>query len=107
MKRDVFGAIADPTRREIFDLLAQRSMPVNEVAKQFDISRPAVSKQIKYLEECGLVTIRREGRNRFCRADPRKLAEVMRWAARYRSFWARHLDRLEGVLADEENKQND
>ncbi len=63
MERDVFQAIADPTRREIIDLLADKSLPVNEVAGNFDISRPAVSKHIKILNECGLVVIRKKGRN--------------------------------------------
>ena len=83
MQRDVFQAIADPTRRDIIDLLAHQSLPVNEVAEQFDISRPAVSKHIKVLHECGLVVIEQEGRKRFCRADPRKLREVAEWTARY------------------------
>lgn len=107
MQRDVFQAIADPTRREIFDLLAGRSLPVNEVAKQFDISRPAVSKHIKILNECGLVVIRQEGRKRFCRADPRKLQQVLEWAARYRKFWAGKLDSLEMLLRDEDEDKNE
>lgn len=104
MQRDVFQAIADPTRREIIDLLAHTSLPVNEVADNFDISRPAVSKHIKMLNECGLVVIRKEGRKRFCRADPRKLQEVIEWAARYRKFWSESLDTLEALL-DEEDEQ--
>lgn len=100
MQRDVFQAIADPTRREIIDLLASQSLPVNEVAEQFDISRPAVSKHIKILNECGLLTIRKEGRKRFCRADPRKLQEVAEWAARYHKFWSKRLDALEDALGN-------
>lgn len=106
MQRDVFQAIADPTRREIIDLLADKSLPVNEVADNFDISRPAVSKHIKILNECGLVVIRKKGRKRFCRADPRKLQEVAEWAARYRKFWSEKLDALEALLEEEENQKN-
>lgn len=102
MKRDIFYAIADPTRREIFDLLAGQSLPVNKVASHFDISRPAVSKHIKILRESGLVKVRREGRNRFCRADPEKLKEVLEWAARYRKFWSSRLDALEQALYEED-----
>ena len=102
MERDVFQAIADPTRREIIDLLADKSLPVNEVAGNFDISRPAVSKHIKILTECGLVVIRQRGRKRFCRADPRKLQEVAEWAARYRKFWSKKLDDLEMLLEEDE-----
>lgn len=103
MERDVFQAIADSTRREILDLLAERELPVNEVAAHFDISRPAVSKHLKYLDESGLVTVRQEGRQRFFRADPRQLEEVLEWVSRYRSFWSGRLDRLEGLLAEDEN----
>lgn len=104
MQRDVFQAIADPTRREIIDLLANRALPVNDVADRFDISRPAVSKHIKILEECGLVVIRKEGRQRYCRADTRKLQEVIEWAQRYRKFWNERLDALEAALAEEDEK---
>ncbi len=102
MQRDVFQAIADPTRREIIDLLADQSLPVNEVAQNFNISRPAVSKHIKILNECGLVVIQKRGRKRFCRTDPRKLKEVAEWAARYRKFWSKKLDALEALLAEED-----
>lgn len=101
MERDVFQAIADPTRREILDLLADREMPVNQVAEKFDMSRPAVSKHLKYLEDSGLLHVRREGRQRFCRTDPGQLAEVMAWVSRYRRFWSGRLDRLEELLARE------
>lgn len=102
MFQDVFHAIADPTRREIIDLLAGNSLPVNDVAEQFEISRPAVSKHIKILNECGLVVIRKKGRKRYCRADTRKLQEVLEWASRYRKFWNERLDALEAALADDE-----
>lgn len=104
MPQDVYQAIADPTRREIIDLLAGHSMPINDVAKKFEISRPAVSRHIKILNECGLVVIRKEGRKRYCRADTRKLQEVIEWAFRYRKFWNKKLDALEATLAmDGEN----
>ena len=106
MQRDVFQAIADPTRREIIDLLAGRSLPVNEVAEQFDISRPAISKHIKILNECGVVVIQKEGRKRYCRTDPRKIKEVAEWADRYRKFWSQRLDVLEDLL-DEESQDNE
>lgn len=106
MQRDVFQAIADPTRREIIDLLADKSLPVNEVAGNFDISRPAVSKHIKILNECGLVVIRKKGRKRFCRTDPRKLQKVAEWAARYRKFWSEKLGALEALLEEEEKQKN-
>jgi DNA-binding transcriptional ArsR family regulator len=102
MLQDLFQAIADPTRREIIDLLAGQSLPVNEVAERFDMSRPAVSKHIKILNECGLVVIRKEGRQRYCRADTHKLLEVIEWAQRYRKFWDERLDVLEAALNEDE-----
>jgi DNA-binding transcriptional ArsR family regulator len=102
MSQDIFQAIADPTRREIIDLLANRTLPVNDIAERFEISRPAVSKHIKILNECGLVVIKKEGRKRYCRADTRKLLEVIEWAQRFRKFWNERLDALEASLAEED-----
>ncbi len=102
MSRDVFQAIADPTRREIIDILADGSLSINEVAENFDISRPAVSKHIKILNECGLLVIHREGRKRYCRADPRKLKKVAEWTSKYQQFWSQSLDKLESALEEEQ-----
>ena len=98
MRRDVFQAIADPTRREIIDLLANRQMNLNAVADNFAISRPAVSKQIKILTECGLVTITRQGREHYCTANLKKFAEVADWIEKYKVFWTQKLDALGDFL---------
>ena len=105
MQRDVFQAIADPTRREIIDLLAQESLSVNEVAENFPISRPAVSKHIKILNECGLLVIHREGRKRYCRSNLQKLKDVAEWALQYRRFWSERLDTLEEILEQKNTDQ--
>src|SRR5882762_4892624 len=105
MRRDVFQAIADPTRREIIQLLSKQSLNVNAVADNFDISRPAISRHVRILTECGLLVIRRQGRERFCQADLRKLEQVSEWAERYREFWARKLDALEDLLEKERKKK--
>lgn len=99
MRRDVFQAIADPTRREIIGLLSKKSLTLNGVAGKFDISRPAISKHIKILTECGLVVIKQEGRERYCHPDLRRLKEVSEWAETYRAFWNNKLDALETFLA--------
>ena len=101
MRRDVFQAIADPTRREIIGLLSKQSLTLNGVAENFDISRPAISKHIKILTECGLVVIRQQGRERFCYPDLRRLKEVSDWTENYRVFWNNKLDALEQFLAKE------
>jgi DNA-binding transcriptional ArsR family regulator len=98
MRRDSFQAIADPTRRAIIQMLAGRSMNLNAVAGHFDISRPAISKQIKILTECGLIRIKQQGRERFCELQFRKLEEVSDWIEKYRVFWTQKLDDLEQFL---------
>ena len=99
MRRDVFQAIADPTRREIIHLLATQSLNLNAVAEQFNISRPAISKHIKILTECGLINIQQQGRERVCEAKLESLNEVSDWVAQYRQFWEGKLDSLEIYLA--------
>ena len=106
MRRDVFQAIADPTRREIIHLLAHQSLNLNAVAEKFDISRPAISKHIKILTECGLVTIKQQGRERYCEAKLEKLNQVSDWVEQYRKFWTEKLDALEEYLKElQKNKK--
>jgi DNA-binding transcriptional ArsR family regulator len=101
MRRDVFQAIADPTRREIINMIARQSLNLNMVAENFDISRPAISKHIKILEECGLIQIKQQGRERFCEAKLKKLNEVSDWVEQYKEFWSNKLHALETFLARE------
>lgn len=98
MRRDVFQAIADPTRREIIGLLSDQSLNLNSIADNFPVSRPAISKHIKILTECGLVIISKQGRERYCRANLKKLEEVARWTNQYRAFWTSKLDALEEFI---------
>ena len=79
MRRDVFQAIADPTRREIINMISMQSLNLNAVAEKFDVSRPAISKHIKILTECGLIVIKQKGRERYCEAKLQKLNEVADW----------------------------
>ena len=102
MRRDVFQAIADPTRRAIINMVAHQSLNLNSVAESFDISRPAISKHIKILTQCGLITIKQQGRERYCEAKLQKLNEVSEWIEQYRVFWNKKLDALENFLAIEE-----
>ncbi|MES2761894.1 MAG: metalloregulator ArsR/SmtB family transcription factor [Bacteroidota bacterium] len=98
MRRDAFQAIADPTRRAILGLLAIQTLTLNAVAENFDISRPAISKHVKVLEECGLITIKQQGRERYCEAKLDKLNEVSEWVQQYKQFWESKLDALESYL---------
>ncbi|MCW3108245.1 MAG: winged helix-turn-helix transcriptional regulator [Segetibacter sp.] len=106
MRRDVFQAIADPTRREIINMIANQSLNLNSVAGNFDISRPAISKHIKILTECGLITIKQQGRERFCEANLKSLSQVFDWIEKYRVFWTGKLDALENFLAKETPSTN-
>jgi DNA-binding transcriptional ArsR family regulator len=106
MRRDVFQAIADPNRRAILSLLAQQRLTLNGVADHFLISRPAVSKHIKILAECGLVKVSRQGRERYCEARPEKLADVSDWIEAYRKLWEQRLDRLDDLLIEMQKKES-
>lgn len=97
-RRDVFQAIADPTRRAILDMVARNPVNVNTVAEQFDVSRQAISLHLKILAECGLLTMKQQGRERICEARLEKLNEVNEWVEQYKRFWEGRLDNLEKYL---------
>ena len=105
MRRDVFQAIADPNRRAILGLLAKQRLTLNGVADNFRISRPAVSRHIKILAECGLVFVYQQGRERYCEVRPDKLNEVSDWVEQYRQLWEQRFDRLDGLLIDMQKKE--
>ena len=94
----VFHALADPSRRAIFESLARGESAVKDLTARFDISQPAVSQHLATLKGAGLVTGRREGRNVYYRIDPRGLAPLFDWIAHYRAFWTEHVDRLGRLL---------
>jgi DNA-binding transcriptional ArsR family regulator len=98
MRRDVFQAIADPTRREIIAMIAHQSLNANAVAGSFDVSRTAIYKHVKVLTECGLIVVRRQGRERFYEARLEKLHEVSAWVEQYKQFWNARFDALENYL---------
>lgn len=100
MRRDVFQAIADPTRRQIIGMIAKQPLNLNSVAEKFDVSRPAISKHIKILTQCGLVTIRQRGRERYCEPNLAQLNEVSQWIEQYREFWNTKLDALGEFLKE-------
>jgi len=100
MRRDVFQAIADPNRRAIIGLLAKQKLTVNAVAEYFPISRPAVSRHIKILEECGLIVVLRQGRERYCEVRLDKLNEVANWIEQYKKVWEERLNRLDEYLSE-------
>lgn len=101
----VFRALADPTRREMLALLRERELTVQELAGPFAMSQPAVSQHLAVLRESGLVSARREGRNRLYRIEPEALKPVDDWLEHYRHFWTEKLWAL-GELLDEEARDH-
>ena len=91
---DVFSAIADPTRRALLDALKEREKTVTSLAKPFSMSLPAISQHLKVLREVGLVSERREGRERYYRVRPAVLKRVANWVKHYEVFWGGKLDAL-------------
>lgn len=106
IRRDVFQAIADPTRRDILSMLAHKPLNVNAVSEHFQVSRPAISKHLKILTECGLVEITQHGRERVCAMKPEKLQEVSDWVKQYERFWTEKLQALDRYLTDFQTKKD-
>ena len=98
IRRDVFQAIADPTRRQIINMVADKPLNVNAIADSFDVSRQAISLHIKILIECELLKIKKQGRERICEAQLEQLNEVSVWVAQYRKHFENKLDNLETYL---------
>ena len=98
VRRDVFQAIADPTRREIINLVSAKPLNLNTIAENFDVTRQAISLHIKILNECGLIVIQAQGRERICEAKLDKLSEVSVWVDQYRQHFEKRLDSLEQYL---------
>lgn len=98
MRRDVFQAIADPTRREIINLVAHQSLNLNAIADKFDVSRPAISQHIKILTECGIIIMKQQGRERYCEIQLEPLNEVSKWVEQYRIMWEERFSKLDMLL---------
>ena len=94
----IFQALADPSRRAIFESLTRGEVPVKALTARFDISQPAVSQHLAALKEAGLVNGRREGRCVYYRVEPRGMKPLIDWIAHYRAFWTERVDRLEELL---------
>ncbi len=100
-----FAALADPTRRAILARLAQSEASVNELAKPFAMSQPAISKHLKVLETAGLITRGRDAQRRPCRIEAKPLAEANEWLEGYRQMWEANFGRLDALLGEMKNQQ--
>ena len=105
MKRDVFQAIADPTRRAIIALVAMQAMTPNALAEHFDTSRQAVSKHLRILTECEVVTAEQRGREIYYRLEIEKMKEIDEWLEQYRQIWESRFEQLDEVLAAMKNAE--
>ena len=100
MRRDVFQAIADPTRRAIIALIAIQAMTPNALAKHFDTTRQAVSKHLRILTECELVKQEHQGREIFYSLEIEKMKEIDKWLEQYRKIWEGSFKLLDALLAE-------
>jgi len=103
-RRDIFQAIADPTRRAILSLLAIQAMTPGAIAQNFDSSRQTISKHIQILTECQLIRQEQKGREILYHFNPMKMKEVSDWVDQYRKYWDNKLDTLESYLARVQKK---
>ena len=94
----LFRALADPSRRAIFESLTRGEAAVKDLTARFDISQPAVSQHLAALKDAGLVSDRREGRCAYYKVEPRGMKPLVDWIAFHRAFWTEHVDRLEKLL---------
>jgi DNA-binding transcriptional ArsR family regulator len=97
-RRDVYQAIADPTRRAIISMIADQPHNVNTIAEKFDVSRQAISLHVQILTDCGLIAIKQIGRERFCEVQLDQLSEVSVWVDQFRQHFENKLDVLETYL---------
>ena len=107
MRRDVFQAIADPTRRAIITLIALHAMTPNALAEHFDITRQAVSKHIRILTECQIVKQEQTGREIYYQLDINKIEEIDQWVEQLRKIWETRFNQLDKVLSTIKNKKNE
>lgn len=105
-RRDVYQAIADPTRRQIIEMVVRGPLNLNTIAENFDVSRQAVSLHVKILTECGLIIIKKQGRERFCEVKMEKLNEVSDWVDFCRQFWTVKFKSLDKYIKKVQTKNN-
>ena len=107
MRRDIFQAIGDPTRRAIIALIALQAMTPNALAEHFDTSRQAVSKHIQILTECNLIKQEQIGREIFYKLEIEKMKEIDKWLEQFRKIWESRFNQLDDVLITIKNKKNE
>lgn len=104
-RRDIFQAIADPTRRAIITLIALQAMTPNAIAEHFDTSRQAISKHLQILTECALVMQKQQGREIYYQLEVTKMKEIDKWLEQFRKIWETRFKQLDNVLSTIKNKK--
>ncbi|WP_343707790.1 metalloregulator ArsR/SmtB family transcription factor [Flavobacterium sp.] len=107
MKRDIFQAIADPTRRAILVLISSTALTPNAIAEQFQTTRQAVSKHIKILNECDLLKEKKLGREIYYQLKIEKMKEVDQWLEQFKAIWEQRFSQLDQVLLNLKSKENE
>ena len=107
MRRDIFQAIADPTRRAIIALIAVQAMTPGALAAHFDTSRQAISKHLRILSECEVVTPSQEGREIYYALNAERMQEIDQWLEPFRRLWERRFDQLDNLLANLKHQQDE
>lgn len=107
MRRDIFQAIADPTRRAIISLIAVQAMTPNAIAEHFDTSRQAISKHLRILWECELLQQEQKGREIYYQLELNKMKEIDQWLAQFKAIWENRFNELDNILATLKNKTDE
>lgn len=105
MRRDIFQAIADPTRRTIITLIALQAMTPNAIAEHFDTTRQAVSKHLRILTECELVKQEQKGREMYYQLEIDKMKEIDKWLEQFRAIWETRFNQLDNLLTELKGKK--
>ena len=105
MRRDIFQAIADPTRRAIITLIALQAMTPNAIAEHFDTTRQAISKHLRILTECELITQEQQGREIYYQLEIKKMKEIDKWLEQFRKIWESRFNQLDKVLLTIKNNK--
>lgn len=107
MRRDIFQAIADPSRRAIISLIAVQAMTPNAIAEHFETSRQAVSKHLRILSECELISQKQKGREIFYQLELDKMKEIDQWLSQFKAIWENRFNELDTILANLKNKKDE
>ncbi len=105
-RRDVFQAIADPTRRKIIELVTKKAMNLNAIAVNLKMTQPAISQQIKILNECGIIDIETIGRERYCKVRAKSLIPAFLWLEQYQKQWTERIDSFEKYVNKLQSQNN-